>query len=315
MGSVYITDYIDSPDIEKEILGDQLANKLDKNIEVILVWHERIDQTYIDNLPNLKGIVRYGVGVDNLDVAYANSKGIYVCNTPDYGTEEVSDTAIGMILNIARGISRYDFQCRSYRKNWQENIIQPLKRTSQQVLGVIGAGRIGGSVVLKANTLRFQTVIYDPYKNRGYEKLLGAKRVESVEELLTMSDIISIHTPLTEETQGMVNEDFIAKMKYGASFVNTARGKLVKDVDIFYHSLKSGAITNLALDVLPEEPPIDFKLIRAWKNRESWLDGRLIINPHSAYYSSQSYLEMREKAALNAQRILKNEKPFNFIRN
>lgn len=313
MHKIYITDYIDNPDIEKVILKDELSNALDNNIEVLLVWHEHITKEYINKLPNLKGIVRYGVGYDAIDLEYARSKSIYVCNTPDYGTEEVSDTAIAMIMNVARGISRYDFQCRAYRDNWQENTITQIRRNSDYKLGVIGAGRIGGSVLLKANALRFDTYFYDPYVPRGYEKMIGAKRVETLEALLSECDIVSINCPLSSETLGMVDEKFISYMKDGASLINTARGGIIQDIDVFYEPLKSGKLSNVALDVIPHEPPQESLLINAWRNREAWLDGRFILNPHTAYYSDKAYFEMRQKAASNAQRILNGEVPFNIV--
>ncbi len=261
MSKVYITDYVDNPYIEEKILEANLAKELNENIEVLIVWHEHITKEYIDNLPNLKGIVRYGVGYDAIDLEYAKSKNIYVCNTPDYGTEEVSDTSIAMIMNIARGISRYDYQCRVYRDSWQENTIKSIKRNSDYKLGVIGAGRIGGSVILKANALRFDTYFYDPYVPRGHEKMLNAKRVESLEKLLKESDIVSINCPLSKETLGMIDEEFISNMKDRASLVNTARGGIIKDIDVFYEPLKSGKLSNVALDVIPHEPPKDSLLI------------------------------------------------------
>ncbi len=313
MSKVYITDYIDNPYIEKDILEDNLSNVLDKNIEVLLVWHEHITKEYIDKLPNLKGIVRYGVGYDAIDLEYAKSKNIYVCNTPDYGTEEVSDTAIAMIMNIARGITRYDYQCRDYKDNWQENTISTIKRNSAYKLGVIGAGRIGGSVIQKANALRIQTTFFDPYVPRGHEKMLNTNRVETLEELLKESDIISVNCPLSSKTQGMINKSFIETMKEGSSLVNTARGGIIEDIDIFYEALKSGKLSNVALDVIPEEPPINSLLINAWRKKEQWLDGRFILNPHTAYFSDKAYFEMREKAALNAKRILDNIEPYNIV--
>ena len=312
-GKVYITDYIESPEIEKDVLGSALANELHEGIEVLLVWHEKIDKIYIDKLPNLKGIVRYGVGYDNLDIEHACSKNIYACNTPDYGTEEVSDTAICMILNIARGVTRYDYQCRNYRTNWQENVITGLRRNSDLTVGILGCGRIGSLVASKARALRFNTVIYDPYRERGLEKVLDASRVDSLDELLTQSDILTFHAPLTSETRNMVNAEFISKMKTGASFVNTARGAVVEDVDIFYEALKNNSLDCVALDVLPYEPPNDTRLINEWRDRAEWLDGRFVVNPHSAYYSKQAYFEMRNKAAVNALRIINNETPFNIL--
>lgn len=313
MSKVYITDYIENPDIEENVLEKLLSKELNEEIEVLLVWHEQITKEYIDKLPNLKAIIRYGVGYDGININYARSKNIIVCNTPDYGTEEVSDTAIAMIMNIARGISRYDFKCRNYINSWQENTLSNIKRTSDYTLGVIGAGRIGGSVLLKAKALNFNTIFFDPYVSRGHEKMLGVRRVDSLIELLHVSDIISINCPLTKETKGLINNEFIKNMKEGASLVNTARGGIVENVDIFYEPLKSNHLSSVSLDVLPLEPPISSKLIDAWRNKEDWLDGRVIINPHTAYYSDKAYFEMREKAAINALRVLEKKEPFNIV--
>ena len=158
-------------------------------------------------------IIRYGAGYDNVDISYAKEKGIIVCNTPDYGTDEVSDTALAMIMNIARGISRYDYLSHFYKDTWQENTLPFIKRNCEYKLGVIGAGRIGASLLLKSNALRFDTHFYDPYVARGFEKTIASKRVETIDELLQTCDIISLNCPLTQETKNMVNLSFINKMK------------------------------------------------------------------------------------------------------
>ncbi len=314
MNKVYITDYIRNPDIEKGILGDLLSNSVHKDIEVLLVWRESITREYMKQFPKLKGIVRYGVGFDAIDLDAVKDRGVVFCNTPDYGTDEVSDTAIGMLMNITRGITRYDYNCRNYQDNsWQENTLTDLKRSNQLTLGVIGAGRIGGSILRKAKAIGFNTLFFDPYKERGYEKMLGTDRVDSLDELIKVSDIVSVNTPLTTETRGMVNQEFIDKMKDGAAFINTARGEIVSDIDNFLVPLKAGLISGLALDVLPEEPPKDSSLIEEWRGRKKWLDGKVIVNPHTSYYSKDSYKEAREKAARNVKRILDGEKPFNII--
>jgi D-3-phosphoglycerate dehydrogenase len=313
MSKVLITDYIVNPDVEEQVLGDIVSDVPRDDVEVILVWHKNVDKEYIDRFPKLRGIVRYGVGYDNVDINYALSKGIVFCNTPDYGTDEVSDTAMAMILNIIRGVTRYDFMCREFTKTWQENTISKLKRSDEITLGIIGAGRIGGSVSIKAKAFGIKVKIYDPYKDRGYEKTLGVGRIDDLNELLDISDIVSFHAPLTAETQGMVNKVFISKMKQGSSFVNTARGQVISDIDIFYDPLLSNQIYCVALDVLPYEPPEESKLIRAWRKRDKELDGRVVINPHTAYYSGKAFWEMRFTAASNAKRILDGKKPFNII--
>jgi C-terminal binding protein len=315
MKPAYITDYIKNPDIERGVLGDKLSTVYHDNLEVLLVWHQRVDAAYIDSLPYLKGIIRYGVGFDNVDVEYAASKGIFACNTPAYGTEEVSDTAMAMLLNSARGIGRYDVLCRDYPEgSWQENTLPHLKRFSDLKIGIIGCGRIGSSVALRAKAMRFQVTFYDPFLPRGYEKMLGVSREERLENLLKESDIITIHTPLNEETSGLVDEAFLGRMKRGSTFINTARGGLVSDLDIFYEPLKAGHLSSVALDVLPVEPPGEGKLIRSWRNRESWLDGRLTINPHTAYFSDKAYFEMRHETASNALRVLQGKEPYNILK-
>lgn len=311
--NVFITDYIESPDIEFDVLGNYLSNKISKEIEYIIVWHQKVDKNFIDNLPNLKGIVRYGVGYENIDLNYCSKKNIMVCNTPDYGTDEVSDTALAMIMNITRGISRYDYFSRSYFDTWQENTIKSIKKTKDIKLGIIGAGRIGGSLILKANALRFQTFFYDPYVVRGHEKMLNSTRLESLKEILNECDIISINCPLSSETKAMVDDEFISMMKDGASLVNTARGGIISNVDVFYKALKEDKISNVSLDVLPDEPPKKSILIDAWRGKAPWLDGRFIINPHTAYYSDKSFYEMRFKAAINILRMIEGKSPYNRV--
>lgn len=313
--NVFITDYIESPDIEFDVLGNYLSNKISKEIEYIIVWHQKVDKNFIDNLPNLKGIVRYGVGYDQIDIDYCRKRNIVVCNTPDYGTDEVSDTALAMIMNITRGISRYDYFSRSYFDTWQENTIKSIKRNNEIKLGVIGAGRIGGSLILKANALRFQTFFYDPYVVRGHEKMLNSIRLESLKEILNACDIISINCPLNSETKAMVDDEFISMMKDGASLVNTARGGIISNIDVFYKALKEDKMSNVSLDVLPEEPPKKSLLLDAWRGKAPWLDGRFIINPHTAYYSDKSFLEMRYKAASNILRMIQGKSPYNRVDN
>lgn len=201
MPKIAITDYFTEDSVEREILGDLVGIGPGPDTEVLLVWHEHINEAYIRQFPNIKAVQRYGVGYDTLDLPFLLNKGIQCCNNPDYGTDEVADTAVAMIMNIARGISQYNHLAKGYFTDWQENINPLIKRNSETVVGVIGSGRIGGSVVLKCNALKFKTVIFDPFKERGHEKMLGTKRVDTLEELLAISDIISLHAPLSVKTK------------------------------------------------------------------------------------------------------------------
>ncbi len=313
MSKIAITDFITNPDIEKELLGDLLSDKVSRETEVLLVWHEKIDEEYIRKLPLLRAVQRYGSGFDTLDLAALRSHGIIACNNPDYGVDEVSDTTLAMIINIARGITLYNESAKKYFLNWQENYNTLKKRNSSTTVAVIGAGRIGGSVILRCNALKFNVIFYDKYKERGYEKLLSAKRADSLEEALADADIVSLHVPLNEETKGMVNRSFLDAMKPGSSLVNTARGGLFDDPDLVYDALRSGIIYQFATDVLPQEPPGKDKLTEAWRKSEVWLNGRLIITPHTAWYSQEAACEMRVSAAKNALRLFRGEQPHNRI--
>ncbi len=313
MSRIAITDYFKEPDIEREILGDLVGMEPGPDTEVLLVWHDQIDEAYIRRMPALRGVQRYGVGYDNFDLPALKKHGIIACNNPDYGVDEVSDTAVAMILNIARGVTVYDHAARSYRTTWQENINPAIRRTSDTVVGVVGAGRIGGSVLLKCRAIGFQTVFYDPYRDRGYEKMLQSRRVDSLEEILGQADIVSVHTPLNDETRAMIDASFVRSMKPGSALINTARGGLLKSTGILFDALKAGHLASVSLDVLPQEPPGDDDLINAWRKAEDWVQGRLIINPHSSYYSSASSLELRRNAARNALRIYENQSPYNVL--
>lgn len=312
MSIVVITDFITHPDIEKNILGELVGFDLGNDTKALLVWHQKIDSHILNKLPNLIGIQRYGVGYDNVDLELLKKKNIIFCNNPDYCVDEVSDTAVGMIIGISRGIYKYNALSKNYYNNWQINIIREIKRTSSLIVGIIGAGRIGGRVILKLSSIGFNTVFYDKYKENGWEKVLGSERVYNLDDLLEISDIISLHVPLNDETAGMVDENFLKKIKIGSSIVNTARGKLIKDLDIIYDHLLKNRLDSFCVDVLPDEPPTHNKLIDDWRNNKI-LEGRVIINPHTSFYSKESFIEMREKAAKNVLRIIESRKPLNRI--
>jgi len=196
-------------------------------------------------------------------------KKIWVCNVPDYGIGEVADSALAMILNISRGITKYNsIMYDKIYESWDSNFINNIKRTRYSTLGIIGAGKIGSNLIIKANSLKFKTVFYDWYKEKGYEKVISSKRMESLESLLRVSDIVLLHIPLTNETKRMIDEKFIRYMKTGSSIVNTSRGKVVSDLDAFYDAIKSKKLAFVALDVLSKEPPKENKLLRAWLNKE-----------------------------------------------
>lgn len=314
MPRIAITDYFFEPSQEeKNILGDLVGVGPDEDTEVLMVWHESINEEYCSKFPKLKGVQRYGVGFDNIDLDFLKSREIVCCNNPDYGVDEVSDTAIAFILAISRGVISYDINARGYFNTWQENVQRGIKRNKDTRLGVIGAGRIGSSVLLKTKAIGYSTVFYDPYKESGHEKVVKADRVDSLDELLEQSDIVSMHCPLNAETEGMINDNFLNRMKKGSSLVNTARGGLLNSLDEIRVVLKSDHLHMATLDVIPQEPPQNDLIIKEWRGQEDWLQGRLFINPHSSYFSEQSILDMRISAAKNALRMYNDQEPKNIL--
>ena len=310
IGKVFVTDYVLEKSIEKNILGDYFSEEINDEIEILLVWNQIINKEYLTQFPKLKAIVRYGVGFDKIDVNAAKEKNLLVCNTPDYAMSEVSDTALAMLLSITRGINIYDNNCRKNFNQWTSNTsIKEIKRSDQINIGVIGAGRIGSEFIKKSSMLGFNVYYFDPYIK--YE-IKNSKKVNKLNELLDRSDVISIHTPLTEETNAMIDESFLSQMKKGSSIINTARGKIIKSLDLIYEKMLKNQIFCVGLDVLPEEPPKQNLLINSWLNREE-ISSRIIINPHVSYYSVHSFEECRQKASQNALNILNGNEPINII--
>jgi D-3-phosphoglycerate dehydrogenase len=314
---VGISDHIvPPPDIEQEAFPEAEFRFLSdwreaeenreewQGVDALLVWHFQVDQATAALLDRCQIVVRYGVGFDVIDVKALAERNIRFCNTPDYGTEEVADAACGMILALQRKLVAYDRACREYTEGWHENLLRPMLRTSTQTLGIIGVGRIGTAVVNRMKPFGYRIVGYDPYQPSGHEKAVGYQRVGSLEELLGQADIVSIHCPLTDETRGMVDAEFFRQMKSGSSLVNTARGRILADLDCLEQALRNGHLAAAAMDVLPDEPPKDHPLLRAWRQDEPWVRGRLLINPHAAYYSEQGWVEMRFKAAETARMYL-----------
>jgi D-3-phosphoglycerate dehydrogenase len=249
-------------------------------------------------------VVRFGVGYDKINIKALSDRNIIFCNTPDYGTEEVADTACAMLFNLHRKIASHDRACRYFESGWQDNVLAPIQRSSDTSVGIIGVGRIGTAVVNRLKAFGFEIFGYDPYQPSGHEKAIGYIRTHSIKELLKKSQFVSLHCPLTEETRGLVDREFLSQMKPGASLINTARGGIISDLGVIEEALKSGHLASAALDVLPDEPPKDNPLILAWRNDEPWIQGRLFINPHTAFYSERAWYEMRYKTAETARLYL-----------
>lgn len=308
--AVFVTDFIATPDVEAGaladmadvvVVGEEDDSKFPETLfgaSALLVWHARVTAVTIERLRACRAIVRYGVGYDNVDIEAAGRCGIPVCNNPDYGTEEVADTTVALLLALARGLPHYSEEIREGPRGWDWSATRPLHRLRGRTLGIIGLGRIGTAVALRAKAFGLRVVFHDPYKPDGYDKTLGIERASTLDDLLAAADIVTVHVPLTAETQGMVDAAFLGKMRRGSLLVNTSRGGVLDSLACLEPALRAGQLQGVGLDVLPQEPPPpDDPLIRAWRAKEEWIRHRLVITPHAAFYSEEAFLEMRRKAA------------------
>jgi D-3-phosphoglycerate dehydrogenase/C-terminal binding protein len=240
-------------------------------------------------------IVRNGVGYDGLDLEGFGARGIPVCNVPDYGTTEVADHAIAMMLALRRGIVSYNDGLRQDPVGfWHYRHQRCVDRLRGATFGVVGLGRIGTAAARRAQAFDQQVMFYDPYLPDGADLATGFIRARSLAELFQKADAVSVHTPLTEETEGFINSEALSHAKPSAILINTSRGPVV-DVDAVYEALKAGTLGAAALDVLPVEPPEDHPLVKAYTGREEWLEGRLILSPHAAFFSLPGQADLRRK--------------------
>ena len=295
---IAVTDHIEDFSIEREILGKFFEEKISEKTSIILVWHKDINENFLRNYPSIRAIVRYGVGYDNIDLAFCKKNKILVANTPDYGVDEVADSALAMILYLTRKIGKLENLAKNDSRYWiGKDINQNMRRLNKLSLGIIGLGRIGGSIAKKFLPFSRNIGFYDPYIPNGYEKVYGINRFRSLSELLKESEIVSINTPLNEETEGLVNEDFLNNMKKGSYLINLSRGPIVQNNDLIFKKLICNHLEGYGTDVWTNEPPLEndefYKYLRRGSND---LDGRVIINPHTAYYSAEASYECRSKA-------------------
>jgi phosphoglycerate dehydrogenase-like enzyme len=260
----------------------------------------------LDKLDRCRIYVKPGVGYDDVDLAAWGARGIPVCNTPDYGTREVADHAIALMLTLSKAIAFHDESLRADPKaNWRPALNPFGQRLADCTLGVVGLGRIGSAAALRAKAFDMDVVFHDPYQPSGVEFALGVRRADSLAELMAQSDIVTLHAPLNDETRNLIGAAALAAAKPGMIIVNTARGPIV-DIDALYEAMKAGVVLAAGLDVLPDEPAnVEKPLIAAWLAGEPWLRHRLLITPHSAFCTPQSMRDIRAFSARTAGRYLR----------
>jgi D-3-phosphoglycerate dehydrogenase len=268
-----------------------------RDADAVLVTYAKLPGELLRQLTRCKAIGRFGLGVDNIDVAAAAELGITVTYVPDYCMQEVSDHAMALLLALARKVPLSNSLVQAGR--WEMPAVVPIHRLAGRVLGLVGFGNIPRTLAPKAKAFGLRVLTHDPYVS---QETLAAAGVDGVtfDRLLELSDFVSIHAPLMPATRGLFNAEVFRRMKKGAMLINTARGPLV-DEDALVAALDSGQLGGAALDVIAIEP----------LSKDSKLIGRdnVVLTPHTAFYSVEALDELQTKCAADVARVLSGEAP------
>ena len=253
----------------------------------------KMDSMLLTRCPRLKIVISYGIGYDNIDTEYAGKLGIIVCNVPDYAVEEVADTAMAHILALFRQTTlMHNITCEGRKMVTYEDYSTNMKvarRIRGKTLGLIGLGKTGIAVALRARAFGFNVIFYDPYTSHGLDKAIGGlERYHTAGDLISKSDCVSLHCMLTKETKHMINANTFKLFKKGSFLVNVSRGAVI-DEEALAKALKEGRLGGAALDVQEQEP---------FSYEDSPLKDvpGLILTPHSAWFSKESFSELRINA-------------------
>jgi len=269
-----------------------------KDADAVLTTYAKVTAEMIPQLSRCRIISRFGIGVDNVDIASATKKGIVVTRVPDYCLDEVSDHAMALLLALARKIPFSNV--RTHGGTWEMKAVVPIHRLRGKVLGLVAFGQIPQLVAPKAQAFGMRVVTYDPYISPEILSRANVERVE-FEELLGISDYVSIHTPLLPNTHHLFNADSFRRMKPSAYLINTARGPIIDEVALAA-ALDGKQIAGAALDVMENEPPNGSPLL----GREN-----VILTPHTSFYSEESLVDLQIKASEEVVRVLSGESPRN----
>jgi D-3-phosphoglycerate dehydrogenase len=302
-------------DVERHLLGRFRVNLLQADgrdeAEIIAASQDasiivcggapEITPSVLRQLPKLTAVVRSGIGVDSIDLAECTRRGIYVANVPDYCVQEVATHAFALILTWARKLPLG----RRITKNGQWDIapLRPLQSPRDQILGLLGFGRIAQALCRMARAVGFQIWVSDPYLAKDRVRKKRAAPV-ALSRLIAKSDFISLHLPLTPETRHIIDAKRLQSMKPTAYLINTARGELV-DENALRHALEKRWIAGAALDVMEREPPQSDHPLRRMRD--------VIITPHCAWYTERAQQELREKACAEVIRLLRGKAPKNLV--
>jgi D-3-phosphoglycerate dehydrogenase len=315
MKIVIIDSNLGTIDLERGIAG-QYGFQIDKPLQckteedvisvvgdadAIVVQYAPVTQKVLDAAPGIKVVSEYGVGVDSIDIAACTARGIAVCNVPDYSFQEVSDQAIALTLALERGVVSLDRQIRS--GNYGLAAVKPLRRIAGKIFGVIGLGRIARAAAQKARGIGYTVIGTDIAFEPGTTTDDGI-RVVTFDEVLSQSDVVSLHVPLMAATKHLINAAALSKMKRDALLINTARGGVI-DTEALLEALRNKTIRGAGLDVFETEPlPKDHPL--------TTLDN-VVLTPHAGYYSEESLYELKTRPVQNAAEVLSGRMPRNIL--
>lgn len=289
---------LEGHDVELRVLDCRTPEEVAaqaRDADVLINQYVPITGEVLDALPGCRLVVRYGVGVDNVDVQAAAERGVWVANVPDYGRDEVADHTLALAMSLLRGVAVLD---RSVREGaWGLEAARPLRRLSVLTWGVVGCGAIGAAVAHRAADLGMRVLGYDLPRVPSDPPI---ERV-SLEELLASADLVSLHAALTPESRHLIGAEALRRMRPTAFLVNTARGGLV-DAAALLAALDAGELAGAALDVLEGEPPDDlgWRLVR---------HPRVVATPHAAWYSEEAFHTLKSEVAREALRVLQGQRP------
>ena len=292
----------DLADLELAPAGDeQTLRQVAAEADALLNCYARLSPELLRSLRRCRVIARYGIGVDTVPLDVASEVGIMVTNVPDYCIDEVSDHALALLLNLARGIGRATLSTRAGA--WDIGVVQPLYRLRGRTLAILGFGRIGRALAAKARPLGLRLIAVDAYVPAEQVRAEGVEPVD-LRSALEQADLVSVHVPLTDETRHLIDAERLSWMKPTAVLVNTSRGGVV-DTAALTDALRAGRLAGAGLDVLePEPPPADLAL-RQMPN--------VLLTPHIAFYSEEAQRELQRRAAEEVARVLRGEQPRSLV--
>lgn len=309
------------PGLEEKILGPgvryvqgacksslaELPDALCREADALMTLRMAVPADQLARFPKLRVVIRMGVGYDRVDRVECAKRGIKVCNIPDYGTQEVAEFAVLLAMSLRRGLTLYhDTQRDDPPAPWAVLRHPVVRRQEVQTFGVVGLGRIGTAAALRAKAMGYRVVFFDPHLPNGYDRAVGIARAKTLDDLLKQSDVLSIHCPLTRSTRGLIGERELRLLPRDAIVVNTARGPIL-DIDALERCLRDNHLAGAGLDVIPVEPPGANELpglLRAYRAREPWTIGRVIITPHIAFHTPQAWDDIRVKSVETMRDVL-----------